>query len=63
MSFVIPAGTTEITVDMYCEYSNDSQVTFTLNNLGTGDVTQGGTGHSYKAQSGVINHSSCCSAG
>lgn len=58
MSFVIPAGTTEITVDMYCEYSNDSQVTFTLNNLGTGDVTQGGTGHSYKAQSGVINHSS-----
>lgn len=58
MSFVIPAGTTEITVDMYCEYSKDSQVTFTLNNLGTGDVTQGGTGHSYKAQSGVINHSS-----
>lgn len=58
MSFVIPAGTTEITVDMYCEYSNDSQVTFTLNNFGTGDVTQGGTGHSYKAQSGVINHSS-----
>lgn len=58
MSFVIPAGTTEVTVDMYCEYSNDSQVTFTLNNLGTGDVTQGGTGHSYKAQSGVINHSS-----
>lgn len=58
MSFVIPAGTTEITVDMYCEYSNDSHVTFTLNNLGTGDVTQGGTGHSYKAQSGVINHSS-----
>lgn len=58
MSFVIPTGTTEITVDMYCEYSNDSQVTFTLNNLGTGDVTQGGTGHSYKAQSGVINHSS-----
>ena len=58
MSFVIPAGTTEITVDMYCEYSNDSLVTFTLNNLGTGDVTQGGTGHSYKAQSGVINHSS-----
>lgn len=58
MSFVIPAGTTEITVDMYCEYSKDSQVTFTLNNLGTGDVTQGGTGHSYKAQSGIINHSS-----
>lgn len=58
VSFVIPAGTTEITVDMYCEYSKDSQVTFTLNNLGTGDVTQGGTGHSYKAQSGVINHSS-----
>lgn len=58
MSFVIPAGTTEITVDMYCEYSKDSQVTFTLNNLGKGDVTQGGTGHSYKAQSGVINHSS-----
>jgi len=58
MSFVFQLGTTEITVDMYCEYSNDSQVTFTLNNLGTGDVTQGGTGHSYKAQSGVINHSS-----
>lgn len=58
MSLVIPAGTTEVTVDMYCEYSKNSKVTFTLNNLGTGDVTQGGTGHSYTAKSGVKNHSS-----
>ncbi len=58
MKFKVPAGTTKLTVDMYCEYGNDCQVTFTLKDEGTGGVYHGGDGHSYKAESGVKNHSS-----
>lgn len=56
MKFVVPAGTTLVTIDMYCEYSSDSRLTITMDNLGTGGVTQGGTGHKYQAYNEVYNN-------
>lgn len=57
MTLDVPKGESELTVDMYCEYSKDSQLTIELNELNDDGTYRGGTGHKYNADPNVVNHS------
>lgn len=58
MTLNVPKGESELTVDMYCEYSKDSRLTIELNELNDDGTYRGGIGHTYTAKPNVVNHSS-----
>lgn len=57
MTLSVSGGESELTVDMFCEYSGDSRLTIELNEINDDGTYRGGTGHKYIADPNVVNHS------